>query len=394
MFPMYEIVSKRTLNSVTTMMEINAPFVARKAQPGQFIILRVSEVGERVPLTIGGYDREKGTVTIIFQSPGATTKLLAEMNVGDCLHDFVGPLGTPTEFEGMHKVAVVGGGLGTAIAYPQAKALHEHGAEVDLIVGFRNKDIVVIGGGNVAMDVCRSAVRLGARKVSCVYRRRQEDMTALPEEVEGAVAEGVELVTLQAPVRIETDANGHAVALWTQPQIIGEMDKKGRPAPEKAKRSEKRIAADVVVVAIGQGVETHGFEQTKIAIKRGAFVAEASGQIDNMDGVFAGGDCVTGPATVIRAIAAGKVAAAHIDEYLGFHHEIDPGVEIPTARLNNKPPHGRIDTTEREAGERKHDFKCIECGLTDEEAYSEASRCLRCDHFGYGIFRGGRKGKW
>ena len=175
---------------------------------------------------------------------------------------------------------------------------------------------------------------------------------------------------------------------------IRDRDKKGRPAPEKAKRSEKRIAADVVVVAIGQGVETHGFEQTKIAIKRGAFVAEASGQIDNMDGVFAGGDCVTGPATVIRAIAAGKVAAANIDEYLGFHHEIDPGVEIPTARLNNKPPHGRIDTTEREAGERKHDFKCIECGLTDEEAYSEASRCLRCDHFGYGIFRGGRKGKW
>ena len=159
----------------------------------------------------------------------------------------------------------------------------------DYMPDFRNKDIVVIGGGNVAMDVCRSAVRLGARKVSCVYRRRQEDMTALPEEVEGAVAEGVELVTLQAPVRIETDANGHAVALWTQPQIIGEMDKKGRPAPEKAKRSEKRIAADVVVVAIGQGVETHGFEQTKIAIKRGAFVAEASGQIDNMDGVFAGG---------------------------------------------------------------------------------------------------------
>ena len=138
----------------------------------------------------------------------------------------------------------------------------------DHMPDFRNKDIVVIG----------------ARKVSCVYRRRQEDMTALPEEVEGAVAEGVELVTLQAPVRIETDANGHAVALWTQPQIIGEMDKKGRPAPEKAKRSEKRIAADVVVVAIGQGVETHGFEQTKIAIKRGAFVAEASGQIDNMDG--------------------------------------------------------------------------------------------------------------
>ncbi len=264
----------------------------------------------------------------------------------------------------------------------------------DHMPDFRNKEIVVIGGGNVAMDVCRSAVRLGARKVSCIYRRRQEDMTALPEEVEGAVAEGVELVTLQAPVRIETDKNGRAAALWTQPQIIGEMDKKGRPAPEKAKRSERRIAADVIVVAIGQGVETHGFEQSKIAIKRGAFVAEASGQIDNMDGLFAGGDCVTGPATVIRAIAAGKVAAANIDEYLGFHHEIDPGVEVPTPRLNNKPPHGRINTTEREADERKRDFKCIECGFTDEEAYTEASRCLRCDHFGYGVFRGGRKGKW
>ena len=100
------------------------------------------------------------------------------------------------------------------------------------------------------------------------------------------------------------------------------------------------------------------------------------------------------PAAVIRAIAAGKVAAANIDEYLGYHHVIDVGVEVPTARLNNKPPHGRINTTEREADERKRDFKCIECGLTDEEAYAEASRCLRCDHFGYGIFRGGRKGKW
>ena len=98
--------------------------------------------------------------------------------------------------------------------------------------------------------------------------------------------------------------------------------------------------------------------------------------------------------SVIRAIAAGKVAAANIDEYLGYHHVIDVGVEVPTARLNNKPPHGRITTTEREADERKRDFKCIECGLTDEEAYAEASRCLRCDHFGYGIFRGGRKGKW
>ena len=259
---------------------------------------------------------------------------------------------------------------------------------------FTGKEIVVIGGGNVAMDVCRSSIRLGAKKVSCVYRRRQSDMTALPEEVEGAVAEGVELVTLEAPVRIETDDNNKAAALWTQPQVIGEMDSAGRPRPKKADCAQRRIAADVIVVAIGQGIETHGFEQSKISVKRGTFVAQTSGQIGDMDGVFAGGDCVTGPATVIRAIAAGKVAAANIDEYLGYHHEINVGVEIPTPRLNNKPPHGRINTTEREACERKHDFQCIECGLTDEEAHEEASRCLRCDHFGYGVFRGGRKGTW
>mgnify|MGYP001290401361 CR=1 FL=1 len=112
------------------------------------------------------------------------------------------------------------------------------------------------------------------------------------------------------------------------------------------------------------------------------------------DGVFAGGDCVTGPATVIRAIAAGKVAAANIDEYLGFHHEISVDVAIPDPRLTNNPPHGRINTTERQACERKNDFTCIECGMTDEEANAESSRCLRCDHFGYGIFRGGRKSTW
>jgi len=208
------------------------------------------------------------------------------------------------------------------------------------------------------------------------------------------MAEGVEMITLEAPSRIETDADGNAAALWTKPQIIGEMDKAGRPRPEQAQRDERRIPADLIVVAIGQGIETQGFRTEEITIKRGAFVAEASGQLGDMDGVFAGGDCVTGPATAIRAIAAGKVAAANIDEYLGFHHEIDVGVEVPTPRLNNKPPHGRINTSERESAERKCDFKCIECGFTGEEAYAEASRCLRCDHFGYGVFRGGRTGTW
>lgn len=259
---------------------------------------------------------------------------------------------------------------------------------------FTGKQVVVIGGGNVAMDVTRSSIRLGADKVTCVYRRRQADMTALPDEITGALAEGAELMTLAAPVRIEADEDGAAKALWVQPQIIGEVDKAGRPRPGKAALEEVRIPADVIVVAIGQGVEIQGFDQAGVPIQRGAFVAGLSGQVRDMDSVFAGGDCVTGPATAIRAIAAGKVAAANIDEHLGFRHEITVDVETPSPKLNNSPPHGRIDTTEREACERKHDFEDIECGLTQEGACAEAGRCLRCDHFGYGIFRGGRNEKW
>ena len=264
----------------------------------------------------------------------------------------------------------------------------------DVMPDFTGKQVVVIGGGNVAMDVTRSSIRLGADKVTCVYRRRQADMTALPDEITGALAEGAELMTLAAPVRIEADEDGAAKALWVQPQIIGEVDKAGRPRPGKAALEEVRIPADVIVVAIGQGVEIQGFDQAGVPIQRGAFVAGLSGQVRDMDSVFAGGDCVTGPATAIRAIAAGKVAAANIDEHLGFRHEITVDVEIPSPKLNNSPPHGRIDTTEREACERKHDFEDIECGLTQEGACAEAGRCLRCDHFGYGIFRGGRNEKW
>ena len=260
---------------------------------------------------------------------------------------------------------------------------------------FHGKQVVVIGGGNGAMDVVRSSIRLGADKVTCVYRRRTEDMTALPDEIEGALAEGAELMTLAAPVRIEADENHVARALWVQPQIIGEVGKDGRPRPNKADLPEQRIPADVIVVAIGQGIEMQGFEQAGVPIKRGGtFVAALSGQVGDKDNLFAGGDCVTGPATAIRAIAAGKVAAANIDEHLGFRHEIEVDIDIPAPRLNNRAPHGRINTTEREACDRKCDFEDIECGLTEEGALAEASRCLRCDHFGYGIFRGGRNNKW
>ena len=260
---------------------------------------------------------------------------------------------------------------------------------------FTGQNVAVIGGGNVAMDVTRSAIRLGAEKVTCVYRRRQEDMTAQAEEVEGAIAEGAEVLTLQAPLRIEADENGHVAALWTQPQIIGEMDKAGRPRPGTADVEPLRIPADTIIVAIGQGIETRGLEQTGIKIQRGgALLADSSTQLPDMVGVFAGGDCVTGPATVIRAIAAGKAAAANIDEYLGFNHEIESEVKVPTPRCTDLRPRGRVNATERDACERKGDFQCIECGMTDQEAGQESSRCLRCDHFGYGIFKGGRVEKW
>ena len=141
---MYRIVKKRVLNETVTLMEIEAPLVARKAQPGQFIIFRIDEEGERVPLTIAGYDREKGTVTIIFQKVGYTTEKLDLLNEGDALLDFVGPLGEPSHTEGVRRAAVIGGGLGVAIAYPQAKALHDAGAQVDLIVGFRNEQLIIL----------------------------------------------------------------------------------------------------------------------------------------------------------------------------------------------------------------------------------------------------------
>ena len=141
---MYKIVGKKSLNATVTQMEILAPFVAKKALPGQFIILRVDEDGERIPLTIAGYDREKGTVTIIFQIVGAGTEMLNHKNEGDYIPDFVGPLGKPTHTDGLKKVCVVGGGVGCAIALPVARALHEQGAEVTSVIGFRNKDLVIL----------------------------------------------------------------------------------------------------------------------------------------------------------------------------------------------------------------------------------------------------------
>jgi len=141
---MYRIVTKRALHETVTLMEVEAPYIAKKAKPGQFIILRIDENGERIPLTVAGTDKERGTVTIIFQKVGYTTKRLDCLNEGDSILDFVGPLGVASHLDGMKKVAVIGGGLGVAIAYPQAKALHDLGAEVDVIVGFRNTELMIL----------------------------------------------------------------------------------------------------------------------------------------------------------------------------------------------------------------------------------------------------------
>lgn len=141
---MYKILTKKILNPTVTLMEVDAPMIAKKGEPGQFIILRVDAEGERIPLTIADFDREKGTITIIFQIVGATTEKLNHLEEGEFIHDFVGPLGVPSHTEDLKKVAVVGGGVGCAIAYPIAKKLHHLGAEVHSIVGFRNKDLVIL----------------------------------------------------------------------------------------------------------------------------------------------------------------------------------------------------------------------------------------------------------
>ena len=254
---------------------------------------------------------------------------------------------------------------------------------------YTGKRVVVIGGGNVAMDCARSAVRCNARQVQIVYRRRKDDMTALASEVESAVEEGVGLLELMAPMRIEKDAAGHCAALWVQPQRIGPFDRAGRPRPIDADKEPVRIACDVVLIAVGQEVVTAPFAAFGVPVSRGCMLAELDCAIPAIPGLFAGGDCVTGPATVIRAIAAGKVAAYHIDEYLGYHHKVACEVHAPEAKENNRVPTGRVNLTERPAHERKCDFELTENPMSFEEAMQEAGRCLRCDHFGCGVLEGG-----
>lgn len=263
----------------------------------------------------------------------------------------------------------------------------------NIITDLTGKEVAVIGGGNVSMDAVRTAKRLGAKKVSIVYRRRMADMTALPGEINGAVAEGIELQTLKAPAAIDVDENNHVKGIYVTPQMVSTI-KNGRASVRPTGEDDIYIPCDVLVVAIGQNIETVHFEAAGIPVSRGKILTTSTGAVEDMPDVYAGGDCSSGPATVIKAIAAAKVVAANIDEYLGFRHEISCDVEIPEAKLEDKIPCGRIDLTEREACERVCDFDAVENCMTENEARQEAGRCLRCDHFGYGIFKGGRETLW
>ncbi len=262
-----------------------------------------------------------------------------------------------------------------------------------LMPDFTGKRVAVIGGGNVAMDCTRSAIRCGAEKVSIVYRRRSVDMTAQTEEVQGALEEGAEMLDLHAPHSIEVDSQGCVTGLWTEPKQIGLIHNRRADVIDSGEDLEL-VPCDVVVVAIGQAIETRYFEEEGIPIKRGVIAAEDWTAVDQAPGVFAGGDCVTGPKTAIRAIAAGKVAAANIDSYLGYNHHISVDVEIPEVSLRDHKYCGRVNLHERAATDRKQDFDLMEKPMSERAARQEASRCLRCDHFGCGIFKGGRLREW
>ncbi len=259
---------------------------------------------------------------------------------------------------------------------------------------FEGKRVVVVGGGNVAMDVARTAMRLGAAHVDIAYRRRKVDMTALPEEIDGAIAEGCRLLELRTPVRIESDEDGNVKALVVKPQKVGPYDASGRPKSFPAQKDEIALPADIVVGAIGQEIDSEVFEKAGVSVLWKKLNTDETMAVEGMEGVFAGGDSVTGPSTVINAIAQGRVAAANIDNYLGFNHEIKLEMDIPAPSLDDYFKCGRSEMTFRHPDERNRDFGEFEVGLLLEEAVQEASRCLRCDCNNLGAFRGGRHTTW
>ncbi|MBR4720114.1 MAG: FAD-dependent oxidoreductase [Lachnospiraceae bacterium] len=254
----------------------------------------------------------------------------------------------------------------------------------------KGKKVVLIGGGNVAMDAARTAVRLNAESIH-VFTRKRDDYTALESEIEAAMQEGIRFRTLLSFLNIEADKETNEVkAVWLQPEIIAEYDQYGMMTTEHSSNYPYRFKCDILILGVGQRSDVSDFEREGVPVERGRVLADETTMVKDMEGVFSGGDCVTGPSTAINAIAAGQVAAYNIDEYLGYHHKVDYDVSIPPAYPNLCVPTGRAEIEERDPFDRKDDFEHVELSMTFEEAMRESGRCLRCDHYGCGVMEGGR----
>ncbi len=251
------------------------------------------------------------------------------------------------------------------------------------------RKVVLIGGGNVAMDAARTAIRLNAQTVH-VFTRKRDDYTALQSEIEGAMQEGVRFRTLLSFLNIETDDEDRVSAVWLQPEIVAEYDKFGMVTTEHSSNYPYRFKCDYLILGVGQRSDTAHFEESGVPVERSRIKADVTCMVQEMDGVFSGGDCVTGPSTAINAIAAGQVAAYNIDEYLGYHHKVARDVSAPPAYPNPCIPTGRAEIEEKDPAERKDNFGFVEMSMTYEEAVRECGRCLRCDHYGSGAMEGGR----
>ena len=253
------------------------------------------------------------------------------------------------------------------------------------------KRVALIGGGNVAMDAARTAVRLNAESVN-VFTRKRDDYTALESEIESAMQEGIRFTTLLSFLHLEEDKDnpGQLSAVWLQPEIVGEYDEFGLVKTEHSSKYPYRFKCDYLIMGVGQRCDVAVFEEAGIPTNRGRILADTACIIEGKEKFFSGGDCVTGPSTAINAIAAGQVAAHNIDEFLGYHHKIACDAKAPAPMPNKCIPTGRAEIEERDPYERKKDFLHVEKDMTLEEAERESGKCLRCDYYGCGCMEGGR----
>ncbi len=257
------------------------------------------------------------------------------------------------------------------------------------IPDYTGKKIVVVGGGNVAMDCARSAIRCNAESVNVIVMERQVDMTASPDEIFGAIEEGAELLTLHAPLRIKANEKGEVCGFIIQPQRVGKFNSLDRPTVIPADKDPVEVPCDMVLMAIGQQIDSDSFAKYSVDERRKTFETEPDTRVKGYEKIFAGGDSVSGPATAIKAIGAGKIAAINIDEYLGYHHKYRKNIDMPEPKPNDRTHYGSTHLTFVSARERKHNFEPIENGMSHEEAMQECNKCLRCDVFGCGVLVGG-----